>query len=173
MYPTKEYLDSKWWYRLVKVLIVFIVFVSFLGSVFIIFMSEPWSVRFISNIEPGYSEVIAEERKIKDIGSNRWTLERDILNRLQDTSPEIRKYIEDLRKQKSKTIYGYEFPTYPESQIYDLVSDTFPDLRIKLWKEFDYSSLWALLLSPVIYLILWVFYYKIVLYIAYGKKEKN
>lgn len=172
MYPTNEQLEAKWWNRLAKVLIGFIVLVSFVSSIELV-IESPKETKFILNTEQSYPEIIKEEKKLKDIDIElRYNLERDILIKLQDTSPEIRKYIEDLRKEIENRPW-YEKPVNPEREIYNRVSDTFPNLRIKVWKQFDYLSLLFLLLAPIVYLFLWVLYDKIILYIVYGKKRKG
>lgn len=164
MYPTKEHLGSKWWHRLTKVLIGLTIIVSFVSSVVLVIIF-PEKNKFILSTEQGYSERIGEEKNIKDV---RLVLKDDVLVRAKDTSSTIRKYVEDLRK-NGDGVYG----VYLRAKTYNLVADTFSDLRVKEWQEFDYSSLWWLLLTPITYFILWLFYYEIILYIVYGKKRQS
>lgn len=175
---SKEQLESKWWHRLTKVIIIFLTIASFVCS-FILFILEDFSqTKFILSFEEDYSKINKEERNLEDIGDFSFFVSPYyVINTIKFLDPPANKPSGSFKPFSAKEI----IELYEKGNLYLSNSDSekilgevvknYPNWKIKAWKEYDYLLLLIFLIVPITYFGLWLVYKKVVLYIVFGKKQ--
>lgn len=195
-YLDKNHLEKKWWHRLVKVVIYIVTFVVFLLSIFFIYQSKVHKV--ILNFEAGYEQNGNQEKSIQEVTDFN-TKSLIIVHLIGDNESFWSFHPSALREDISKivkTLYPTAYQNFTDSVLADHILNTystwqeligsFYNTNIQDYKIFDaiidtdfiyyykfkewdeYSFSWVFL-APFVYLILSGFYYKIILYVVYGK----
>ena len=176
MYPSKAELEKKWWHRLVKVIIIFL---SISASLFGIicawyFFYLGRNTNLILSFENEFNQIKGIQYSFEEIEhmEGPW-LKYQLVDKVasfQNTEHPLK-----LSDNKNKELEALLTKTLPDEQNWVVVKflskEANPKWMVK--KTYEYSWFWLFFLfsGPVIFLFLWVLYYKVVLYVFYGKRE--
>ncbi|GEM_PF-6209428 len=194
---TKEELNKKWWHRFANVIIYSIAALIFIISIFAIYESKEH--KFIINFEKDYQSVKQDERNLKDVSGRIYKSEildrfmaaypdkpltlpdaisagkliKSLFPAYKDlTDEEVGKRFLDKYPDLKGAINEFRSQGVSDDKIFTEITSTELGSRyqIKEWDGYDPSVFWWLLAGPITYLLLSLFYSKVIIYIAFGNK---
>ena len=192
IFPKEEQLESKWWHRLIKVIIWGLTIFSFVFAIGIFSQYFQGSPQFIFSFEDEYNEIKIKEQELDNDGiyglillnlilkedpfvlsENIFTVWTELNNGKipkRKLSPKefMEKQCEEPEMIRSSLTLEKE-PIYSK-ECFNMIVKNYPDIKVKLWKPKYYSVFLIFLVVPIIYFGFWLIYRKIILYIIFGKK---
>jgi len=191
MYLTDEQLESKWWHRLAKVIIILIAISSLVFAVNVFMEEFEGSYQFLLSFRKGYDEIKVKEQELVNYRVFVPVIEKIVVENppvfsknsfsigsisIGETERENRKlYPREFIETQCKGDPSPGLPAIPEydQECFEKIIGNYPNWKIKSWTPRYYSVLLVFLIVPVIYFGLWFIYKKIILYIVFGKKTKK